>query len=233
MQTLPEKWVFLLPGGTCKGTAQNPPKAQITPDLVTNRPRVIKMTNNKDSCLSKSGKTEPVLIWSTYRSQCKCIKSFRLEVYQNQCRWQLKGKLQYVIGIVLTKGGQAEEQRQIRNLSIIGRRPVTILGLLLISRPVVSDPLRPHGLQHARPPCPPPSPRVCPSSCPLYQWCQPAISSSDTFFSCPQSFPASEIAACEMWGSFLIGCVTQKSLHGVLNLFGNKGITDAIHIKSY
>ena len=45
--------------------------------------------------------------------------------------------------------------------------------------------------QHARPPCPSPSPRVHPSSCPLHRWCHPAISSSDTLFSfCPQSFPA-------------------------------------------
>ena len=47
-------------------------------------------------------------------------------------------------------------------------------------------------LQHATPPCPSPSPKVCPSSCPLHWWCRPAISSSDTLFSfCPQSFPAS------------------------------------------
>ena len=52
--------------------------------------------------------------------------------------------------------------------------------------------LWPHGPQHTRPPCPSPSPNVCPSSCPLHQWCHPAISSSDALFSfCPQSFPAS------------------------------------------
>ena len=57
---------------------------------------------------------------------------------------------------------------------------------------VVSHSLRPHGLQHVRPPCPSPSPEVCPSSWPLYQWHHPAISSSDTFFSfSSQSFPAS------------------------------------------
>ena len=50
--------------------------------------------------------------------------------------------------------------------------------------------LWPHGLQHARPPCPPLSPRVCSNSCPLSQWCHPTISSSFTHFSCPQSFPA-------------------------------------------
>ena len=52
--------------------------------------------------------------------------------------------------------------------------------------------LRHHGLQHTRPLCPPPSPEVCPSSCPLHLWCCPAISSSDSLFSfCLQSFPAS------------------------------------------
>ena len=57
---------------------------------------------------------------------------------------------------------------------------------------VVSDSLRPHELQHARPPCPSPTPGVYSNSCPSSQWCQPAISSSVILFSsCPQSFPAS------------------------------------------
>ena len=51
--------------------------------------------------------------------------------------------------------------------------------------------LWPHGLEHARPPCPSLSLRVCPSSCSLHQWCRPASSSPDALFSCPQSFPAS------------------------------------------
>ena len=67
-----------------------------------------------------------------------------------------------------------------------------ILLLLLFSRSIMSDSLRPHGLQHARLPCPPLSPRVCSNPCPLSQWCHPTISSSVTyFFSCLQSFPAS------------------------------------------
>ena len=49
-----------------------------------------------------------------------------------------------------------------------------------------------HGLQHIKPLCPSPSSEVCPSSCPLYQWYHPTISSSDTLFPlCPQIFPAS------------------------------------------
>ena len=51
--------------------------------------------------------------------------------------------------------------------------------------------LQPHGLQHARLPCPSLSPGVCSNSCPLSQWCHPTISSSVVPFSCPQSFPAS------------------------------------------
>ena len=60
------------------------------------------------------------------------------------------------------------------------------------SRSVVSNSLRPHGLQHARPPCRLPTPRVYLNSCPLSQWGHPTISSSVIpFSSCPQSFPAS------------------------------------------
>ena len=57
---------------------------------------------------------------------------------------------------------------------------------------VVSDSLRPHESQHARPPCPSPTPGVHSNSCPSSQWCHPAISSSVvSFSSCPQSLPAS------------------------------------------
>ena len=55
----------------------------------------------------------------------------------------------------------------------------------------MSDTLRPHELQHARPPCPSPTLVVYPNLCPLSRWCHPTISSSVVpFSSCPQSFPA-------------------------------------------
>ena len=73
----------------------------------------------------------------------------------------------------------------------IGRRvfPVTSVCLsanqnfpwklsVQFSRSVMSDSLRPHELQHARPPCPSPTPGVHPDSCPSSRWCHPAISSS-------------------------------------------------------
>ena len=67
-----------------------------------------------------------------------------------------------------------------------------IYPLVQFSRSVMSDSLWPHGLQHARPPCPSPTPGVYSNSCPSSPWCHPAISSSVIpFSSCLQSFPAS------------------------------------------
>ena len=60
------------------------------------------------------------------------------------------------------------------------------------SHSIVSHTLRPYELQHARPPCPSPTPGACSNSCPLSWWCHPNITSSVIpFFSCLQSFPAS------------------------------------------
>ena len=84
------------------------------------------------------------------------------------------------------------------------------------SRSLVSDFLRPHELQHTRPPCPSPTPRDYSNSCPLSQWCHPAISSSVIPFSCcPQSlwpsgsFPMSQIFA---WGGQNIGASASASV---------------------
>ena len=66
------------------------------------------------------------------------------------------------------------------------------LQVLFFSRSVMSDSLRPQGLQHARLPCPSPTPGAYSNSCPLSQWCHPTISSSVVPFSSHlQSFPAS------------------------------------------
>ena len=59
------------------------------------------------------------------------------------------------------------------------------------SRSVVYDSLQPHGLQHARLPCPSATPRAYSNSCPSHWWGHPTISSSAFPFSCLQSFPAS------------------------------------------
>ena len=68
---------------------------------------------------------------------------------------------------------------------------------LRFSHSIVCNSLRPHGLQHARTPCPSPTPRASSNSCSLSWWCHPIISSSVVpFSSCRQSFTA--------WGSFLV-----------------------------
>ena len=61
--------------------------------------------------------------------------------------------------------------------------------LLKLSHSIASDFLRPHGLQHARLPCPSPIPRACSNSCPSSHWCHPTMSSPVDLFSCLQSSP--------------------------------------------
>ena len=74
---------------------------------------------------------------------------------------------------------------------------------------VVSDSLQPHESQHARPPCPSPTPEIYTNSCPSSRWCHPAILSSLVpFSSCPQSLPASgsfPMSQLFPWGGQSIG----------------------------
>ena len=67
--------------------------------------------------------------------------------------------------------------------------------LLLFSRPVLSNSLRPHELQHAKPPCPSPSPGVCASSCSLHRWCSPAIAASGTLPKMPHPMMLTQLWA--------------------------------------
>ena len=84
------------------------------------------------------------------------------------------------------------------------------------SHSVVSNFLWPHELQHARPPCPSPTPRVYSNSCPSSQWYHPAISSSVVpFSSCPQSLPASgsfPMSKLFAWGSQSTGVSASASV---------------------
>ena len=99
------------------------------------------------------------------------------------------------------------------------------------SRSVVSNSLWPHEPQHARLPCPSPTPKVHPNPCLLSRWCHPTISSSVVpFSSCPQSFPASgslqnESALCirypKYWSfSFplAISCLTTSNVPWFMDL---------------
>ena len=89
-------------------------------------------------------------------------------------------------------------------------------SLVQFSRSVMSNSLRPHESQHARPPCPSPTPGVYPNSCPPSRWCHPAISSFVfPFSSCPQSLPASEsfpMSQIFTWGGQSIGISASASV---------------------
>ena len=104
------------------------------------------------------------------------------------------------------------------------------------SRSVVSNSLWPHESQHARPPCPSPTPRVYSDSRPLSQWCHPAISSSGVpFSSCPQSLPASEFFPMSQlfsWGGQSIGVSTSTSFHPMNTQGWSLGWTGCISLQS-
>ena len=92
-------------------------------------------------------------------------------------------------------------------------------------RSVMSNSLQPHGLQHARPPCPSPAHRVYPNSYPLSQWCHPTITSSVfPFYSCPQSFPAS--------GSFLMSQLFPSGGQSICGVLASASIL-AVNIQGW
>ena len=105
--------------------------------------------------------------------KCKQISSYLAELEKNLCYlslWFMPGAL---------------------FLSRVWQLPV-VFSSVQLSHSVVSDSLRPHGLQYTRLPCSSPTPRACSNPCPLSQWCHLTTSSSVIpFSSCLQSFPAS------------------------------------------
>ena len=101
-------------------------------------------------------------------------------------------------------------------LFILAHESMDDVSVSQFSRSVMSNSLRPHESQHARPPCPSPTPRIHSNSCPLSLWCHPAISSSVApFFSCPQSLPASKsfpMSQLFAWGGQSIGVSASASI---------------------
>ena len=91
--------------------------------------------------------------------------------------------------VLKTKANHTTSKRKLREKNLHN----LTFSSVQFSRSVVSNSLRPHELQHARPPRPSPTPGVHSNSCPSSRWCHPAISSSVVpFSSCPQSLPVSE-----------------------------------------
>ena len=113
--------------------------------------------------------------------------------------WQIDGETMGTVTDFILGGSKftadGDYSHEIKRHFLLGRKAMT--NLFQFSCSVMSDSLRPHGLQHARLPCLSPTPGAYSNSCPSSQWCHPTISTSVVLFSsCPQSFPAS--------GSFLV-----------------------------
>ena len=106
--------------------------------------------------------------------------------------WEIDGETVadfIFLGSKITADG--DYSHEIKRCLLLGRKVMT--NLVQFSCSVVSNSLWPHESQHARPPCPSPTPGVHSNSRPSSWWCHPAISSSVIpFSSCPQSLPASE-----------------------------------------
>ena len=105
--------------------------------------------------------------------------------------WQINGETVadcIIGGSQITADGDCNHE--IKRGLVLGRKILTNLSSVQFTHSVVSNSLQPHGLQHARPPCPSPTPGACQNSCPLSHWCHPTISSSVVpFSSCLQYFP--------------------------------------------
>ena len=120
-----------------------------------------------------------LLLWTT-KFPCACFLRY---VWAVAKEWKRPNTLHLITVVASEKGERTWMD------SPVGRGTFSSVQF---SHSVVSDSLWPHGLQHARPPCPSPTPGLYSHSYPLSSWCHPTISSSViTFSSCLQSFPAS------------------------------------------
>ena len=111
-----------------------------------------------------------------------------------------------------TDGNKQQQQKKKSTATIIRINS----SVSQFSHSVMSSSLRLHESQHARPPCPLPTPRVYSNSCPSIRWSHPAISSSVIpFSSCPQSLPAlGSFPMCQLfpWGGQSIGVSASASV---------------------
>ena len=145
-------------------------------------------------CLSQEGGNFKIQISSKFPEGYNLglsLMYFQIWYYHSfMTNWKLS------VGMYHRRGWWVE-WKGICQIPALGPQDPAILGhcgldSVQFSRSVVSDSLRPHELQHARPPCPSPTPAVHSDSCPSSPWCFPAISSSVVPFFCPQSLPASK-----------------------------------------
>ena len=152
-------------------------------------------------------------------SYVKCPNDFIFHV--KFTFWHIKGSYLSYIGKFYLRASWWKWKRRVKKLAQnstfkkLRTWHLVPFSSVQFSRSVVSDSLRPHELQHARAPCPTPTPGVYSNSCPSSWWCHPAISSSVVpFSSCPQSLPESgsfPISQLIAWGGQSIGVSASAS----------------------
>ena len=130
-------------------------------------------------------KSQTQLKWLSTHTVCIYLAEWHFKILK--CRqWEPKFFSKILFCITSAWAQWALRTRALRHWA------PTLCSLQLSSVAQLCLTLQPHGPQHARPPCPSPTPGVYTNSCPLSQWCHPTISSSVVpFSSCPQFFPAS------------------------------------------
>ena len=138
-------------------------------------------------------------IYSPWKSESRSFVPDSLRPHGLYCPWNSPGQNTGVFAFPFSRGSsQPRDRTQVSRIAgkfftSWATREAYQFSSVQFSRSVVSDSLRPHESQHARPPCPSPTHGVHPDSRPSSGWCHPAISSSIVAFSsCPQSLPASE-----------------------------------------
>ena len=158
-----------------------------------------------------SEKREKIQLSISVMRELTYYRSFR---YLEELReWEIYGKTVETVsdfifwGSKITADGDCSHE--IKSSLLLGRKVMTNLSSVQLSRSVVSDSMQPHELEHTRPPWSSPTPGVHSDSRPLSQWCHPAILSSVVpFSSCPQSLPAWEsfpMSQLFTWGGQSIG----------------------------
>ena len=131
--------------------------------------------------------------WARNRTRVSCISGRWLT------NWAVRGVIFIVLQINLNSSVEINLQYDqffvqygLASLAFFGYFEYTIFSSVQFTGSVLSNTLQPHGLQHTRLPCPPPTPGACSNSCPSSWWCYLTISSSAASLSfCVQAFPAS------------------------------------------
>ena len=156
---------------------------QIAICWITEKTRNARKTSTSASLITR----KPLTVWIT--TNRKILKEMEIPdhlmcLLRNLCAGQETSEC-YTEQLIDSKLGK-------KCVKAVYYHPTYLSYSFQFSCSVLSDSLRPHGLQHARPPCPSPTPRIYSNSCPLSQWCHPTISSSVVpFSSCLQTFPTS------------------------------------------